>query len=185
MILPIYVYGHPVLRKKSKDITMDYPGLQELIANMTETMYHDQGVGLAAPQIGKAIRLFVIDSTPFQDSYPEEEPFKGVFINPVILEEFGDDFIFSEGCLSVPDVNADVTRKSQLKISYLDEQGVEQTRTFKGMSARVIQHEYDHLEGLMFIDKLTPLKKMTLKRKLTDIASGKHKPFYKSINNIK
>lgn len=182
MILPIYVYGHPILRKKTVDITPGTPELQELIANMFETMYHDNGVGLAAPQIGKSMRLFVIDTTVFHESDETQEVYKGAFINPKITREFGDDFTFNEGCLSIPDVNADVTRKSEIEISFIDENGNPQTRTFNGMAARVIQHEYDHLEGKIFIDHLPSLKKMVLKRKLTDIASGKHKPFYKSIN---
>lgn len=182
MILPIYVYGHPILRKKTQEITMDYPGLKELIGNMYETMYHDQGVGLAAPQIGKSIRLFVIDTAPYQEMYPDNELFKGAFINPVIIDEFGEDFTTSEGCLSIPDIHADITRKSEVEISYLDEEGKPHQRTFKGHTARVIQHEYDHLEGQIFIDHLPSLKKMLLKRKLTDIASGKYKPFYKSLN---
>lgn len=182
MILPIYLYGHPILRKKTSEITMDYPDLQELINNMFETMYHDQGVGLAAPQVGKPIRLFVVDTAPYQEAYPESEIFKGIFINPLIEEEFGDDFIFNEGCLSIPEIHADVTRKSEIRISYLDENGTQQRKSFKGITARVIQHEYDHLEGRIFIDHLPPLKKMVLKRKLTDISTGKNKPFYKSIN---
>jgi peptide deformylase len=182
MILPVYVYGHPVLRKKSMDITMDYPKLQELIADMFETMYHDQGVGLAAPQIGKPVRIFVIDTSPYKESFPDTEILKEVFINPLIKNEFGNDFTFNEGCLSIPDLHADVTRKSEIEISYLNEKGIPQVRVFNGLVARVIQHEYDHLEGKMFIDYLPAVKKMVIKRKLSDIASGKHKPFYRSIS---
>ena len=182
MILPVYLYGNPILRKEAVEIEMNYPGLNELIDNMFETMYHDRGVGLAAPQIGKTIRLFVIDTEPFLESYPETEVLKGVFINPIIEDEFGDDFTFNEGCLSVPDVNADVVRKSEILLSYLDENGELQEREFKGMVARVIQHEYDHLEGQVFVDRLPSLKKMVLKRKLNDIISGKSKPFYKTVN---
>lgn len=181
MILPVYVYGHPVLRKKSMEITMDYPKLQELIADMFETMYHDQGVGLAAPQIGKPIRLFVVDTSAYTESNPETEPFKGVFINPVITNEFGKDFTFNEGCLSIPDLHADITRKSEVEISYLDENGKQYQKVFNDLSARVIQHEYDHLEGKVFVDYLPAVKKMVIKRKLSDIASGKHKPSYRSI----
>ncbi|MDL2296581.1 peptide deformylase [Bacteroidales bacterium OttesenSCG-928-C03] len=181
MILPVYLIGHPVLRKQTTEITMEHPGLAELIENMYETMYHDKGVGLAAPQIGQSIRLFVIDTEPFLESDPETEHLKSAFINPVIEDEFGEDFIFNEGCLSIPDVHADVTRKSELTITYTDESGKRQTRDFKGLTARVIQHEYDHLEGNIFTDKIPPIKKMVLKRKLNDIATGKHRPFYKSI----
>jgi len=181
MVLPVYVYGHPILRKKAMDITMDYPKLQELITDMFETMYHDKGVGLAAPQIGKPIRLFVIDTLPYQESFPDVEIFKGAFINPIIKNEFGNDFTFNEGCLSIPDLHAEITRKSELEISYLDEEGKSHSRIFNGLIARVIQHEYDHLEGKVFIDYLSSVKKMVIKRKLSDIASGKHKPFYRTI----
>ena len=182
MILPVYLYGHPVLRKKAVDISPDHPDLEKLIADMFETMYHDQGVGLAAPQVGKSVCIFIVDSTPYQESYPDVEIFKGAFINPVIEDEFGDDFTFTEGCLSIPDVRAEVTRKSELTISYIDEAGNPQKRNFNGLVARVIQHEYDHLKGQVFIDHIPSLKKMVLKRKLTDIATGKKKPFYKTIN---
>ena len=182
MILPIYVYGHPILRKKATPIDMNYPELQSLLDDMFETMYQDQGVGLAAPQIGKSIRIFVIDSSPFKEMYPDVELFKGAFINPVMLEEFGEDFVFNEGCLSLPEIHEDVTRKAEIKISYLDEHGVEKREHFKGLVARIIQHEYDHLEGQVFTDKLTSLKKMILKRKLTDIATGKLKANYKTKN---
>ena len=182
MILPVYLYGNPILRKEAVEIEMNYPGLKELIDNMFETMYHDNGVGLAAPQIGKSIRLFVIDTEPFLETYPDAEVIKAVFINPIIEEEFGDDFTFNEGCLSVPDVHADVVRKSEILLTYFDENGKLQEREFKGVAARVIQHEYDHLEGQVFVDKLPSLKKMVLKRKLSDIAAGKSKPFYKTVN---
>jgi peptide deformylase len=182
MILPIYVYGHPILRKKATAIDMNYPELPTLLSDMFETMYQDQGVGLAAPQIGKSIRIFVIDSSPFKEMYPDVEIFRGAFINPVILEEFGDDFVFNEGCLSLPDIHEDVTRKSEIRILYTDENGEEKTVQYKGLVARIIQHEYDHLEGQVFTDKLTSLRKMILKRKLTDIATGKSKANYKTKN---
>lgn len=181
MILPVYLVGHPLLRKQTEEIPMDYPGLSTLIEDMFETMYHDKGVGLAAPQIGKSIRLFVIDTESFIEMEPDTELIKTAFINPVMEDEFGDDFVFNEGCLSIPDVHADVTRKSEITISYTDENGERKTRDFKGMAARVIQHEYDHLEGKIFIDKIPQIKKMVLKRKLNDIATGKHRPFYKSV----
>lgn len=181
MILPVYLVGHPLLRKQTEEIPMDYPGLSELIENMFETMYHDKGVGLAAPQIGKSIRLFVIDTEAFMESDPDTELIKAAFINPVMEDEFGEDFVFNEGCLSIPDVHADVTRKAEITISYTNENGERKTRNFKGMAARVIQHEYDHLEGKIFIDRIPQLRKMVLKRKLNDIATGKYRPFYKSV----
>ncbi|MEG1556509.1 MAG: peptide deformylase [Bacteroidales bacterium] len=182
MILPIYVYGHPILRKKAVNIEQKDPGLEQLIEDMFETMYHAQGVGLAAPQIGNSIRLFVIDSTAFREAYPEAEIFKGAFINPTILKEYGDDFSFNEGCLSLPDIHEDVIRKSEIEIEYMDEKGEIKNQTFNGFVARIIQHEYDHLEGQVFTDKVTPLKKMLLKRKLGDIATGKTKTNYKTKN---
>ncbi len=182
MILPIYVFGHPILRKKATPIDLNYPELQTLLSDMFETMYHDQGVGLAAPQIGKSIRIFVIDSSPFKEMYPDVEIYKGVFINPIMLEEFGEDFVFNEGCLSLPDIHEEITRKSEIRISFTDENGVSKTEHFKGLVARIIQHEYDHLEGKLFTDKLTSLKKMILKRKLTDIANGKSNTNYKTKN---
>lgn len=181
MILPVYLIGHPVLRKRAIEIDEKDPELAGLIENMYETMYHDKGVGLAAPQIGKSIRLFVIDTEPFIESNPETEQIKGVFINPVMEDEFGTDFVFNEGCLSIPDVHVDVVRKSEISITYTDETGNRQTRNFKGLTARVIQHEYDHLEGKVFTDKIPQIRKMVIKRKLNDIATGKYKPFYKSV----
>lgn len=182
MILPVYVYGHPILRKRTVEIPQNDPDLPNLIGDMFETMYHDQGVGLAAPQIGKSVRLFVIDNAPYVEMFPETEAFKGAFINPVIVDEFGDDFTFNEGCLSIPDIHADITRKAEIEVAYIDENGKSQQRVFNGVTARIIQHEYDHLEGKVFIDYLPPIKKMVLKRKLSEIAAGKYKPFYKSIN---
>ncbi|MDR2979565.1 MAG: peptide deformylase [Bacteroidales bacterium] len=181
MILPVYLIGHPVLRKQAVEISMDHPGLSELIENMYETMYHDKGVGLAAPQIGESLRLFVIDTEAFLETDPETEQIKTAFINPIVEKEFGDDFVFNEGCLSIPDVHVDVMRKAEVIVTYTDENGKRKTRNFKGLAARVIQHEYDHLEGKIFTDKIPQIKKMVLKRKLNDIASGKHKPFYKSV----
>jgi len=180
MIVPITAYGDPVLRKVSKEIDATYPKLEQLIDNMWETMYNASGVGLAAPQIGLAIRLFVIDTTPFAEgddfSKAEKEQldgFKKVFINPVIEEERGAEWTFNEGCLSIPDVREDVSRKSAIKISFLDEDFNKQTAVFDGILARVIQHEYDHIEGVLFTDKLSSLKKRILKGKLSNISSGK------------
>lgn len=179
-MLPIYLYGNPVLRKKATEITLDYPELDKLIDEMYESMQKAEGVGLAAPQIGLSIQLFIIDTKPFQEFYPEENPISEVFINPKIEEYLGEDFVYNEGCLSLPDIHEEVTRKSEIIISYIDRAGNAQRKHFKGMAARVIQHEYDHLEGLVFTDRVSQLKKMILKKKLTEIASGKKKPNYRS-----
>ncbi len=180
MILPIVAYGDSVLKKVGKEIDKDYPELDKLIENMWETMYNAHGVGLAAPQIGRAIRLFLVDATPFasDDDLTEEEAkqldgFKKVFINPTILEETGEEWAFNEGCLSIPDVREDVWRHENVKIHYFDENFNEFTETFDGLAARVIQHEYDHVEGVLFTDKLSGLKKRILKGKLSNISKGK------------
>ncbi len=182
MILPIYVYGEPVLRKISEEIDLDDANLKQLVDDMFETMYHANGVGLAAPQVGKAIRIFVIDSEPFKESFPNVRIFKGAFINPIITKEWGDDFVFGEGCLSLPNLNEDVTRKSNIHIEYYDENGEFHDEDFDGLVARIIQHEYDHLEGRVFTDRLSPIKKMVLKRQLVDIATGKTKASYKTVH---
>lgn len=180
MILPIIAYGDPVLRKETEAITKDYPKLDELIGNMFETMYDARGVGLAAPQIGEAIRLFVVDATPFEDDedLSEEEQkfvstFKKVFINAKILEESGDEWAFNEGCLSIPDVREDVFRQPNIVLEYQDENFKKHTESFSGIVARIIQHEYDHIEGILFTDKLSPLKKRLIKGKLANISKGK------------
>lgn len=179
MILPICVYGHPVLRKKAApvDETQDH---SQLIADMFETMYHSQGVGIAGPQVGQSLSIFVIDSEPFRESDPEAEIYKGAFINPVITATMGDDFTFNEGCLSLPEIHEDVVRKSEIDIEYTDETGKRRKEHFKGYVARIIQHEYDHLQGVVFTDHLSQLKKMLLKRKFADISTGKLKPSYKT-----
>ena len=186
MILPIVAYGDPVLRKVAKDIPKDYPKLDILIENMFETMYNAYGVGLAAPQIGLPIRLFVIDATAFADddelSEKEKEQltgFKKVFINPTIIEETGEEWTFNEGCLSIPDIREDVTRNAIIKIEYFDADFNKHIEEFDGLAARVIQHEYDHIEGVLFTDKLSSLKKRLLKGKLTSISKGKIKIDYK------
>lgn len=186
MILPIVAYGEPVLRKVAKDITPDYPKLEELIANMWETMYNAHGVGLAAPQIGLPIRLFFVDTTPFSDdeelSKEEQEVlngFKKVFINAKIEEETGTEWDFNEGCLSIPDVREDVKRKPEITITYQDENFKSHTETYDGLLARVIQHEYDHIEGILFTDKLSSLKKRLLKSRLDKISKGKISVDYK------
>ena len=180
MILPIVAYGDPVLKKVANVIAADYPNLESLIENMWETMYYAHGVGLAAPQIGLPIRLFVIDATPFaedEDLTKEEQDalkdFKAVFINAKITEETGEEWSFNEGCLSIPDVREDVLRKPEITITYQDETFKTHTKTFNGLVARVIQHEYDHIEGILFTDKLSSLKKRILKGRLTNISKGK------------
>ncbi len=170
MKLPIVAYGDPVLRRKAEDITADYSNLDELITNMFDTMYNANGVGLAAPQIGLSIRLFVIDITDKED--PEFQDFKKVFINPVILEESGEEWTFNEGCLSIPDVREDIKRKQNVTIKYMDENWREQVETYSGLAGRVIQHEYDHIEGKLFTDKLGPLRKAMIKSKLDAISKG-------------
>lgn len=179
-MLPIYLYGNPVLRKTAEEITLDYPDLSSLIDEMFDSMKKAEGVGLAAPQIGLSIRLFIIDTAPFQELYPNEEAIQEVFINPKIEEYLGEDFSFNEGCLSLPDIHEEVIRKSEVIISYTDRSGNPLKKHFKGMAARVIQHEYDHLEGLVFTDRVSQLKKMILKKKLSEISSGKKKPSYRS-----
>lgn len=186
MILPIVAYGDPVLRKKAKEITKDYPKLDELIENMKETMYGAFGVGLAAPQIGVPIRLFLVDTSPFaeDDDFTEEEQqklkdFKKTFINAEILEESGDEWAFNEGCLSIPDVREDVFRQPTVTIKYQDENFDTRTEVYEGLIARVVQHEYDHIEGVLFTDKLSGLKKRLIKGKLTNISKGKISVDYK------
>ncbi|SFD05977.1 peptide deformylase [Algibacter lectus] len=186
MILPIVAYGDPVLKRKATDITEDYPKLDALVDNMFETMYNAYGVGLAAPQIGLPIRMFLVDTTPFADDeeLTEEEQkslegFKRVFINPKISKEEGEEWAFNEGCLSIPDVREDVFRKPVITIEYLDENFKAHTETFDGLVARVIQHEYDHIEGVLFTDKLSSLKKRLIKGRLSNISKGKIKVDYR------
>ena len=172
MILPVVAFGDPVLREVGIDISKDFDGLPKLIENMWETMYGAEGVGLAAPQIGKSIRLFVIDASPFAEDEPGLEGFKKVFINAEILEETGEEWAFKEGCLSIPGLRDNVKRQETIKIKYFDEQFKEHIEEYSGFAARVIQHEYDHINGVLFIDKINPLKKQMIKRKLTDISKG-------------
>jgi peptide deformylase len=180
MILPIVAYGDPVLRKVGEEIDENYPDLKELIINMKETMYNAQGVGLAAPQIGKAIRLFIIDASPFADdeelSKEEQDALKDfnkVFINAQIIEEEGNEWAFNEGCLSIPDVREEVFRQEKVTIEYQDENFKSHQETLTGLAARVFQHEYDHIEGILFTDKLSSLKKRIIKKKLENISKGK------------
>ncbi len=179
MILPITAYGDPVLRKKGSDIDPEHPGLPELIQNMFETMYNAQGVGLAAPQVGKAIRLFIVDASPFVEEYPEAKDFKQVFINPEILSLSGDKWKFNEGCLSIPGIREDIERRSDVSLRYYDENFELFEEDFSGIIARIILHEYDHIEGKLFVDYLSPLKKTLIRGKLNDITRGHAEPSYK------
>lgn len=176
MKLPIVAYGDPVLKKIGTDIDKDYPELKQLISDMFDTMYYASGVGLAAPQIGLPIRLFIVDTGEDEDGNPG---YKKVFINAQILEETGEPWFFNEGCLSIPDIRENISRKPNVKINYLDENFVEHTDDVDGMSARVIQHEYDHIEGKLFTDKVSVLRKTMLKSKLDAISKGNIKTDYK------
>ncbi|MHA7110138.1 peptide deformylase [Sunxiuqinia elliptica] len=181
MIYPITVYGDPLLRKVAQPIDKDFEGLNEFIENMFETMYHSDGVGLAAPQIGKSLRVFVIDASSAADEEPELEGFKKAFINPEILERTGDEWVMNEGCLSLPEIREDVSRPEHVKIKYLDENLEEHIEEYGGFAARVIQHEYDHLDGKLLIDHLNPLRKRLLKGKLTAITKGKVRTSYRIV----
>ena len=181
MKLPVYAYGSPVLRKIAEDIDPDYPGLEQLISDMFETMHSAEGVGLAGPQVGKLIRLFLVDARVYGEDYEDLKDFKKVFINAQILEEWGDEVLETEGCLSIPKIHEDVYRSDFIRIKYVDENFIEQEVVFEGMAARIIQHEYDHLDGILFPDKLSPLKKRLIKGKLKDIANGKVNVNYKMI----
>lgn len=179
MKLPIVAFGDPVLKRKAVEIDEDYPGLEQLIADMFETMYAARGVGLAAPQIGHSIRLFIVDVTPYEEDEPELADFIKVFINPIMVEETGEKWAFTEGCLSIPDIREDVSRPETIRINYLDEHWVEHEEEFSGLAARVIQHEYDHIEGKLFTDRLSPLRKAMLKSKLDAISKGQVDVDYK------
>lgn len=189
MILPIVAYGHPVLRKECEDITQDYPELQKLIDDMWETMYYTNGVGLAAPQINRPVRIFVVDTEQivegFDDEdkkeYPDEKPVKRVFINAHIVETSGEPWAYNEGCLSIPKVREDIKRAEHVKLRFADENFDEQVEDFYGITARVILHEYDHIDGKLFIDYLPPLKKRLLKKKLEDISKGKVRVDYRML----
>ena len=188
MVLPIVAYGSEVLRKVGLNIQPDYTGLEQLIADMWETMYASNGVGLAAPQVNKNIRLFVVDSEQVfrnleedDESYPDEPGIKQVFINAQIEEENGDLWAYNEGCLSIPKIREDVNRHESVTLTYLDEQFRKHTRSFNGVTGRIILHEYDHTEGKLFIDYLSPLKRRLLKRKLDDISRGAVKTDYRMV----
>jgi len=186
MILPIIAYGDPVLRKVGVDIDEKYPNLPELIENMKETMVNARGIGLAAPQIGKSIRLFIVDTSPFEKDEDLDEKerefltnFKKVFINAKIIKEEGDEWAFNEGCLSIPDINEDVFREEKITIEYVDENFEKHVDVLDGLAARVVQHEYDHIEGILFTDKISSLKKRLIKKKLENISKGKINPDYR------
>ncbi|MEY2595084.1 MAG: hypothetical protein RL634_1196 [Bacteroidota bacterium] len=189
MILPIVAYGHPVLRQVCDDITHDYPNLDVLIADMWETMYNSHGMGLAAPQINKSIRLFVIDTEQVynnsdedeKDQFEGEQGMKKVFINAHITERSGHEWSCDEGCLSLPGFREEVTRENIITLSYCDEHFVQKTETYRGLNARVIQHEYDHIDGKLFIDRISLIKRKLLKKKLDDISAGRVKPGYKML----
>lgn len=189
MILPIVAYGSPVLRKICDDIDSGFAGLEKLITDMWETMYASNGVGIAAPQVNKNIRLFVIDSEQIftnmdeedDENYPDEPGFKGVFINARITELNGEEWSYTEGCLSIPKIREDISRKESVTLTYVDENFESHTRTFNGITARVILHEYDHIEGKLFIDYIKPLKRTLLKRKLDDISKGKVQVDYRMV----
>jgi peptide deformylase len=196
MILPVVVYGDPVLRKVGIDIDKNHEGLEELIANMFETMYHANGVGIAAPQIGKAIRLFVIDASPFAERDEDEEEddddklskeeieflknFKRVFINAKIIEEKGNEWAFNEGCLSIPKIREDVMRRETITIEYYDQHFKKHTETLGGLAARVVQHEYDHIEGKLFTDRISAFRRKMISGKLNNIAKGNFSADYKT-----
>lgn len=179
MIYPVTVYGDPLLRKKAKPIEKDHEGLSEIIENMWETMYNSDGVGLAAPQVGLSIRMFMVDATSGAEEEPELKDFKRVFINPEIIETKGEEWVMNEGCLSLPEIREDVKRPDEVIIKYLDENFEPHEEQFKGYAGRIIQHEYDHLEGILFVDHLSPLRKRLLKSKLRNIATGKVQPHYR------
>lgn len=190
MILPIVAYGLPVLRRATDEIDADYPELKELISNMWETMYNSNGVGLAAPQVNKSIRLFVVDTLQIfenmdeqekQEDYPDDDGIKKVFVNAFVKELGGEPWVYNEGCLSIPKIREDIKREETVTIEYQDENFDWHEDTFSGISARVILHEYDHIEGKLFIDHLPPLKRKLLKSKLNDIQKGKVKVDYKMI----
>jgi peptide deformylase len=181
MIYPIVVYGHPVLRKIAVEITKDYPGLGQLIDDLFETMYFSEGLGLAAPQIGKSIRIFVIDGKPVAEDEPSLADFKKVFINAQITERCGELKPMNEGCLSIPNLREEVQRESHIRISYYDENWEHHNEVYDGYKARIIEHEYDHLDGILFTDKVSPLRRRLLKGKLTAISKGNFEADYKTI----
>ena len=172
MVLPIYLYGHPVLKQVANDIDQDYPDLPQLIQNMWDTMNFAKGVGLAAPQIGLSIRLFVVDTKPYYEDRKMDNHIQKVFINPIIDEEYGKEWNYEEGCLSIPGIHAEISRQTHVKITYFDAHFNQHTEVFNEMNARVIQHEYDHIEGVLFVDHLSNFRKQILQKKLGKIRRG-------------
>ena len=181
MTYPIVVYGHPVLRKVAEEVVKDSPGLDQFIEDLFETMYHSEGLGLAAPQVGKSVRIFVIDGKPAADDDPSLADFRKTFINAHITEKDGELIPMTEGCLSIPNLREEVNRESHIRITYYDEKWNYRDEVYNGYKARIIQHEYDHLDGIMFIDKINPLRKRLIKSKLTAISKGKFEAEYKTI----
>ena len=181
MILPVVAYGHPVLTKVAEPINPDYPDFREFLENMWETMYQSDGVGLAAPQVNRSIRVIVIDASAFTEKYPESENFKKAFINAHIYKVDGEEYSFNEGCLSFPGLREDIMRKPVIYLKYMDENFIEHDERFDGVIARIIQHEYDHIEGIVFVDRLPSLKKILLKRRLSDISKGNVEVAYKML----
>lgn len=181
MVYPIVIYGHPILRKVAEDIGKDYPFLQQLISDLFETMYKSEGMGLAAPQIGKSVRIFVIDGKPLGEDEPDLADFKRVFINAHIVGKYGDLKPMNEGCLSIPNLREEVNRESHVHLTYYDENWEFHDDVFDGYRARIVQHEYDHLDGILFTDKVGPLRKRLLKSKLAAISKGKFEADYKTI----
>ncbi len=179
MILPVYIIGSPVLRKRAMEIGKNYENLPAFVDDMFETMYHSDGIGLAAPQVGKSVRLFVLDGSPLEEDEPGLKGFKKIFINPEILEEDGDDITMSEGCISIPEIREEVTRPEIIRVKYFDEKFALHQETFAGMAARIIQHEYDHLEGVLFVDRVSPIRRRLIKGRLNAVAKGKFRVDYR------
>ncbi|MGM0530925.1 MAG: peptide deformylase [Bacteroidota bacterium] len=179
MILPVYIYGSPVLRKVAREVGQDEKGLNQFIQDLWDTMHHSDGIGLAAPQVGKSIQIFVVDGTPLEKDAPELKDFKMTFINPEIIDKYGDDKTYEEGCLSIPEIREEIVRPERIMIRWYDSGFNFHEEEFGGIGARIIQHEYDHLQGILFTDKVAPLKKRMLKGKLNAIAKGKFDVKYK------
>ena len=181
MVLPVTAYGHPVLRKVARKIDKDYPDLNSFIEDMWETMYYSEGVGLAAPQVNRSVRIFIVDATPYDEEVPEAKDFKKVFLNPEVIEEQGEEVLQSEGCLSIPGIREEVARPGQVHIRYYDQEWNFHDEWYDGMLGRIVQHEYDHLEGVLFTDKLSPVRKTMLRNRLSNISKGKVDVGYKMI----
>lgn len=179
MIYPIYIYGSSVLKRVAEEVTPDYPDLKQFVADMFETMYDSDGVGLAAPQIGRSVRIFVIDTAPFSDDYPEGKGFCRAFINPEIIESSEETWLFNEGCLSLPGIHEDVVRPAKIRVRYFDEEFKEHIEQLDGIKARVFQHEFDHLNGNVFTDRLAPLRKTLIKNRLHKMEKGAYKASYR------